>query len=142
MSRATHAIAAAITVLPVLTGCVIEVDDTPTDNYSPRIELAESGCYWDSFNRDYIWYFEADVNDPNGPYDVVEVWADVFDGHGHYLESFRLFRETQYADVWFSDWLQTYSYLDCGWQNYSVDIVAYDSFGQFDMITTIPYQSP
>ena len=142
MSRASYTLAAAALALPALSGCVISVEEPAPKNYSPRIEYAESGCYWDSFNRDYIWYFEADVNDPDGPYDVVEVWADVFDARGDYLESFRLFRETQYADVWFSDWLQSYSYLDCAWRDYSVDLVAYDSLGQIDQITTLPYQSP
>lgn len=145
MSRLT-AKALALTVLPLATlvGCVVEVgpDPAPVQNFIPYVDFADSGCYWDNPNRDHVWYFEADVSDGNGAYDVVEVWADVYDGQGFYLESFRLFRETPSPSYWFSDWLQTYSLLDCGWSDYTIDIVAYDALGEFDLTTIRPYQTP
>jgi len=136
----------ALTVLPValFTGCVVEVgpDPQPAPNYMPFIEFADSGCYWDNHHGDHIWYFEADVSDGNGAYDVVEVWADVYNERGTYLESFKLFRETPAPAYWFSDWLQYYSKLDCGWQDYSIDLIAYDALGEFDLTTIRPYQTP
>jgi len=136
----------ALTVLPVavLTGCVVEVgpDPQPVPNYVPYIDYADGGCYWDNHYADHIWYFEADVSDGNGAYDVVEVWADVYNDRGIYLESFKLFRETPSPSFWFSDWLEYYSMLECGWQDYTIDIVAYDALGEFDLLTFRPYQTP
>jgi hypothetical protein len=135
-------LAAGLAALPLLTGCVYHDNDAGPYNAAPDLGRASAGCYWDGWNADYIWYFDAEVSDPDGVYDVVEVWADVYNAQGLYIESFELFRETPDPGYWFSDWLQYYSMLDCIGGSYSVDIVAYDSFGAFDLRTISAYQTP
>jgi hypothetical protein len=108
--------------------------------YAPTIEDAQAGCYWDDYYYDDVWYFEASALDANGPYDVVDVWADVYDElHGPtYLESFQLYPTNDPA-VWFSDWLGASTYLDCWYDGYTVDFVAYDSLGTPAVLTVWAY---
>lgn len=109
------------------------------DNYAPDITWGEAGCYWDSYYYDYIWYFEADVDDPNSPYDVVAVFADVYDDRsGAWVDSFELY-PTDDPFYWFSDWLGGSTYLDCQYEGYVVDFWAYDSFDAADAMTVVPY---
>jgi len=108
------------------------------DNYSPEILWAEAGCYWDNANVDDIWYFETDVDDPDGVFDITAVWADVYDEwDGTLVESFELF-STDDPYVWFSDWLGSSTWLDCFYQDYTVDIVAYDALDAIDWLTIVP----
>jgi hypothetical protein len=129
----------------VAQGCVVydSDDDTPPPpppppvNYAPFVGDAEAGCYWDDYYRDDIWYFDAAVNDDNGVYDVVEVWADVYDEYyngGEYIESFELY-PTDDPHVWFSDWMGHSTWLDCRYDGYSVDFVAYDELGEAGYLT-------
>jgi len=129
-----------------MTSCVV-VSDGPSStsssssfsNYSPWVEWAEAGCYWDSFYYDDIWYFEADVSDPDGPLDVVAVYADVYDVYyGTFVDSFELF-PTSNPYVWQSEWLGHTTYLDCFYSGYEVDIVAYDYYDAYDVLTVWPY---
>lgn len=125
-----------------LPACVIVDEDphpTPYVNYAPIVTYAEAGCYWDGYYADYIWYFQAEADDPNGVYDVVSMWADVYDGPtGAWVDSFELY-PTNDPYVWFSDWLGSTTYLSCGYPNYEVDIVAYDSYESYDVVTVLPY---
>lgn len=138
------------TLLPAMffaltTGCIVyegDLDtydpptsyDTPT-NDAPMVMDAEAGVYWDSDFYDDIWYFEADVDDRDGPYDVVDVWADVYDEYdGAYIESFELF-PTDDPYLWFSDWLGSSTSLDPFYDEYTVDFVAYDTWDDQDYIT-------
>src|SRR5688572_12142323 len=70
------------------TGCVVYESDhghhappppppppPPVVNYAPWVDSAEAGVYWDDYQWDDVWYFDAVVDDPEGPYDVVEVWG-------------------------------------------------------------------
>ena len=113
------------------TGCVVYTSDNDTDdvyyeeavNYTPTVLDAEAGCYFDSYYYDDIWYFEADIDDANSPYDVVAVYADVYDSYsGTWVDSFELF-PTNDAYYWFSDWLGSSTYLDCMYGGYVVDIL-------------------
>jgi len=117
----------------------------PSVNYPPHVRDAQSGCYWDDYNADYIWWFQAFVTDPNGWRDVDQVWADVYDvAHGDAVlaDSFELYGyadgETNTTDAWFSDWLQYSTALDCGYVHYEVDLTAYDRDGETDTVTVIP----
>jgi len=95
-------------------------------NESPSVEWADGGCYYDHYGDDYVWYFEADAFDPDGLFDVVAVYADVYDEYTGTLEdSFELF-DTDDPYFWFSDWWGSSTYLDCHYDGYVVDIVAYD----------------
>jgi len=107
-------------------------------NYAPTITYADSGCFYDASVRDDIWYFEADVDDGDGPLDVVAVYADVYDGvTGAWVESFELL-PTNNDYVWYSDFMASSTWLDCFYRGYEVDIVAYDAFEEFDVVTLYP----
>lgn len=135
MTRLTHA--AMLLSLAASSACVVVAEDPPPPvNYAPWIDWADSGCYWDDYNGDFIWYFEGDVYDDNGIADVESVWADVYDARGTLVETFRLFNEG--GAYWFSDWLQYSTYLDCYYGGYEVDIVAYDWKEAYGAVTVIP----
>jgi hypothetical protein len=131
-------------ILFATTGCILytDSDDVRTDpnpdpiiNFSPIVLGAEAGCYWDSYYYDDIWYFEAEVDDPDTPYDVVEVWADIYDEwDGSWVDSFELY-PTDDPYLWYSDWLGSSTYLDCFYNYYSVDFVAYDTYEDTDTLT-------
>jgi hypothetical protein len=126
------------------TGCIIYTDDEPNRidptidiyvNSQPFVLWGDAGCYYDRSFRDDIWYFEAEVDDFDGPLDVISVWADVYDEwDGSWVESFELF-PTNDPYMWYSDWLGSSTFLDCYYNNYTVDIVAYDSFDEYDYTT-------
>lgn len=119
-------------------GCVVHDSDhddhapppPPPPNAAPYVADAGAGVYWDGYYHDDIWYFEAVVDDPNGPYDIVEVWADVYDEyHGvAYVETFELY-PTNDPYVWFSDWMGYSTHLDPWYDGYTVDFVVYDAHG-------------
>jgi hypothetical protein len=140
----------AISVLPLLTGCVIEVVDTSGGgsngggssinfNDAPSIDWADAGCYWDSYNGDYVWWFEADVFDRDGFYDVDAVYADIYDARGYWVDGFELFQETPAPEIWFSDWLEFSTFLDCGYKGYTVEFTAFDVSDDFDTMEVVPY---
>lgn len=142
MSRLTLPTAVMMTALA--TGCVVYADDVGpgggggtvivTDgNASPYITGADAYVYYDPYYFDDIWTFEAWVDDPNGVYDVVAVWADVYDGPV-LVESFELY-PTNDPYYWWSDWLGSTTRLDPFWGGYSVDIVAYDAYDAFGFTT-------
>jgi len=131
-------------------GCIVVEDDDRNGcydcgggdvivtNYAPEIWDADAGCYYDGYERDDIWYFEADVDDPDGLGDIQSVWADVYDEwDGTLVESFELY-PTDQPGIYFSDWLGSTTWLDCGYPDYTVDIVVYDSFEDYDAVTLVP----
>ena len=128
-------------------GCVVHTYDTYEDppphevvivetNYTPLMLDAEAGVFWDNASRDDVWYFDAWVDDPNGVYDVVGVWADVYDEcrGGQLVESFELY-PTNDPYYWSSEWYGSQTWLDPFHDCYSVDFVAYDIYDDFDFIT-------
>lgn len=121
------------------TGCIVyETDVNDVSNYSPTITWAEAGCFWDSVYGDYVWYFDTDVDDPNGPGDIKSVYADVYDSwSGEWVDSFELYKYGRYN--WYSDWLQASTWLDCTYPDYVVDFVAYDYQGKSDLYSVYPY---
>ena len=129
-----------------LAGCVVYETERPTPppepapvNRAPYFEWGGAGCYWDRVEQDSIWFFEAEVGDPDGVLDVVAIHADVYDGiSGHWADSFELF-PTQYADYWFSDWLGRTTYLSCDYRHYLADLTVIDAFGDFTIVTVEPY---
>ena len=123
-------------------GCVVYADDhdqrtvVVVDNYAPYVSSADAWVYYDPFYNDDIWVFEAWVDDPDGPYDVISVWADVYDEYagGVLVESFELY-PTEDPYLWYSDWLGRTTFLDPFWPGYTVDFVVYDSFEDFGYTT-------
>lgn len=137
----TRSIFAALAALSFVPGCIV-VDDgpdpAPAPNYAPTISWAEAGCYWDGYYGDFIWYFEADADDPNGVLDVTSMWADVYDeASGAWVDSFELY-PTDDPYIWFSDWLGSSTYLSCGYTGYVVDFWAYDSMQAEAVYSTWP----
>jgi hypothetical protein len=130
-------------LIAVLSGCII-VDDNDggyippapvATNSTPWVDAANAGCAYDpSYNQD-IWYFEAWTNDYDGAFDVVQVWADVYDDRsGALVESFALY-PTDDPTYWYADYLTG---LNCWYPSYSVDLVAYDSWDAASAITILP----
>lgn len=105
-------------------------------NSVPWVADAEAGVYWDNYNRDDIWYFEADTADADGVFDVVSVWADVYDEYANaaYITSFELY-PTDDPAYWYSDWLGRSTGLDPYYDGYTVDFVAYDTYGDSSYTT-------
>lgn len=146
LSRFSPTLLALVGLAP-LAACYVE-SNTPVyyeeevivveQNVPPYVNWAQGGCYFDGYYYDDIWYFEADVDDANSPYDVTFVYADVYDDYtGAMIDTFELY-PTDNPYIWFSDWLGSTTYLDCAYGGYSVDIVAYDSYDAIDVITIYP----
>lgn len=123
------------------TACVVyespgRFDDPVVTNAPPFVEGGAAYVTYDPFYADYIWSFEAWVSDPNGAYDVVSVWADVYDewSGGRLVESFELYPSDD-PNFWYSDWYGSTTFLDPFWGGYTVDLVAYDVYESYDWIT-------
>lgn len=133
--------------LATSTGCLFVDRDVRRDpvvppvvvvNAAPYILEATSGCYYDAYNVDDVWYFDAIVDDADGALDVTQVWADVYDEQtGYLVESFPLDPTTD-PTYWTSEWLVSTSNLDCWYPLYVIDVVAYDTFEDYDIITIYP----
>jgi hypothetical protein len=135
-----------VLALSTLGGCIVHVHDgeeevfhTTIVNDAPIVLTADAGVFWDQQLYDDVWYFDASVTDANGPYDVVAVWADVYDVfRGDVLvESFPLYPSSD-ATFWTSEWLGSSVPLDPFYGGYVVDIVAYDSFDAIGVLVLDP----
>jgi hypothetical protein len=131
--------AAALFALATLPGCFVYADsDAPGPrNTAPYFTYAEAGCYPDDYYHDFVWYFDADVQDGEGANDVSEVYADVFDSWtGEWVDGFELYPEG--GVIWYSAWVGSSTWLDCTYAGYEVDFTAVDIFGATDVVTVIP----
>jgi len=138
-----------ISTLPILLlslGCVVTVHDSDPDpvpplppaEEAPFIEWADAGCYWSAVDRDFVWWFEADVFDANGFEDVSAVYADVLDWDGQFVDSFELYQNLDDKIVWGSDWFELSTWLDCRYPDYIVEFLAYDWLGGVDVLDVTP----
>jgi hypothetical protein len=136
----------AVALFP-LTACYIEPypGDGPGNggggpyNSAPHITYADAGCWWDGQSRDYVWSFEATANDPDGVYDVVDVYADVYDSADVWQDGFDLWPDDSDPTYWYSDWYEGSTLLYCSYPGYVVDITAVDSYGDYDVVSLYPY---
>jgi hypothetical protein len=138
MTLRTSSLAAlAVALLP---GCYVEYDDGPPPppaNSPPVITYADAGCEWDDYYQDYVWFFEADADDADGPGDVAAVTADVYDeADDSWVDGFDLYPEE--GITWYSAWVGSSTYLECGYPGYSIDLTAFDSFQDTDVVTVVP----
>lgn len=130
----------ALTVLALapLAACIVY--ETPSGepvNPPPYFTYADAGCYADDVYRDFVWYFDVDAQDAAGDWDVVEVYADVFDTwDGAWIDGFELFHEQ--GPTWYSAWVGSSTWLDCRYDGYVVDFTAVDSLGQIDVVSVVP----
>lgn len=138
-------LASLAALLALGTACVVIDRDNgvdpdpwvPPPNSAPVVYDAVAYCTYDGYNRDDIWVFEATVDDPDGVFDVVSVFADVYDDRsGVLVQSFELF-PTDDPYLWFSDWLASTTVVDCFYPFYSVDVVAYDAYDAAGAITIL-----
>ena len=142
MFRTNFAMLGGLAIMAA-SGCIYVEDEgsgpkTVVTNSAPVVSWADGGCYWDSYYYDDIWYFEADVSDADSVYDVVAVYADVYDSwDGSWADSFELY-PTNDPYLWYSDWLGSSTYLSCAYGDYVVDIVAYDSLDAYDIYSFAP----
>ncbi len=139
----THSLPLLPLLAILLPGCVVYTNPPGHGpaNAAPTITYADAGCSWDYSYADYVWYFEADVDDLDGPEDVTQVYADVYDDQtGEWQDGFDLLPDQ--GITWFSAWVGATTYLDCTWPGYVVDITAVDSFGATDVVTLPPTQIP
>lgn len=104
----------------------------------PSVYDGQAGCYWDDSTGQDKWYFQASVDDPDGTWDVTDVWADVYDNwDGSLIDSFQLY-PTNDAYTWYSEWPAASTALDCWYGDYAVDLVAYDSANATSDLTVWP----
>lgn len=118
-----------------LAGCVVYGGGHPSGNgydEAPYISYADASCYWDDGYGDFVWWFQADVEDPEN--NVVSVTTDVYDQYtGQWVDAFELYYDG--GNTWFSAWQGYSTYLDCEYYQYSVDFVAEDASGNMDAVT-------
>jgi len=139
-------LAVTAALLSLFTGCVVYSDGPAPPphgssappvfvNSPPSVYGADAGCYWDSTTGQDRWYFQASADDPDGVYDVVDMWAYVYDEwDGSLVQSFELY-PTDDAYTWYTDYPAQSTGLDCWYSDYSVDFVAYDSYDDSDVMT-------
>jgi len=127
---------AFILFLLPLSGCVV-YSSSPPKNSAPWFSYADGGCFWDNGYRDYIWYFDVDVEDDLGPSDVAAVWADVYDNRaGIEADSFDLNPEP--GKSWYSSWIGATTYLDPGYGAYEIVLSAQDYDGAIGSTSIFP----
>lgn len=124
----------------LLNACIVYDDGgpPPAANYAPIIEYAYAECYWDPYYADYVWWFEADVNDPDGAGDVESVWADVYYADDGTLADGGFPLDWEAGLTYSSAWQGLSTYLDCEWPGYFVEITAYDYSGAYDVVSVDP----
>lgn len=133
------ALAAAALLLPACMVYDSDRDGPPPGNSAPYVSFADAGCYWDPYYPDYVWWFEADVDDYDGPGDVESVWASVYDDYtGQIVDEFELYPDV--GITWYSAWQGRSTYLDCAYLGYVVDVTAYDWAGAYDVVSVVPEQ--
>ena len=130
----------ALTALP-LAGCLYYEADPPApgprNDGAPLFVYADAGCYPDEYYHDFVWYFDADVDDPDGAIDVVAVYADVYDTwDGSWVDGFELYPEN--GLTWFSAWIGDTTWLNCDYPGYVVDLTAIDSWDADTVATVSP----
>lgn len=125
-----------LVALAPLAGCIVYGSPGPGPNTPPYFGYADAGCYPDDYYRDFVWWFDADAYDDDGNADVIEVYADVYDGGGRWVDGFPLYWEQ--GPTWYSAWVGGSTYLDCTYPGYVVEFTAVDSVGQIDVVSVIP----
>jgi len=130
----------ALLPLLALAACIFPSSPPPAPvNRAPVVAWAEAGCTWDPYAYDWVWWFDAEVGDPDGLADVWEVYADVIDEwNGEIADSFLL--ESWGDGYWSTEWFQYQTWLDCRYGPYLVEFVAYDVYEAYDVYATYPYQ--
>lgn len=132
----------SVSVCAGLGGCFVPVDSdwpTWTWNWDPVVYDGDAGCVWDARRAEHVWYFEAEVDDWDGFGDVVLVEARVYDDWrgGDLVDVFEL-APTDEPWVWYGEWSERRTALDCWYGGYGVDFVVWDSFDASDVLTVRP----
>ena len=132
----------ALMLVALSSGCALTVDDPWPGwlwNWDPIVIDGEAGCDLDASGRAY-WYFEAEVDDWDGLDDIDAVEADVYDEWrgGRLADTFEL-APTYDGDIWFGEWPERGTALDCHYHGYSVDLVVWDVYDGYSVLTLSPH---
>jgi hypothetical protein len=128
----------ALLLLP-LTGCVVYAGGPAPVNSEPWFSYADAGCMWDAGYRDYVFFFDVDVEDDLGPEDVQAVWVDIYNSrNGEWVDGFELAPEP--GKSWYSAWIGSTTFLDPGFPDYEAFFQAQDGDGAIG--TTSVYMIP
>lgn len=132
----------SLSMLLVTSDCNVTFDDTWPDwtwNWDPIVLDGDAGCDWDAPTRQYFWYFDAEVDDLDGPEDIWGVEAYVYDEWrgGRLVDSFALERTSDHWS-WYGEWPEDATRLDCHYSGYTVDLIVRDSYDSIDVLTVIP----
>lgn len=126
----------AIVLLLAVPACVVVVPD----DHPPQVLDAEARCGWDPVSDEWIWEFDANVTDRLGPWNVVSVQADAYDGwSGEFVDAIDLDRSRN-PYWWDATVFERETRLWCG-DAYEIDFVAEDAGGAVDVLTTWPARS-
>ena len=132
---------APVLLLAAVSSCHVTVDGEWADwtwNWDPIVYDGDAGCVREGA-RGYVWYFEAEVDDWDGTGDIWLVEANVYDERrgGRWVESFEL-APTDDPWIWYVEWPERQTVLDCHYAGYSVDLVAWDYYDGTDGLTITP----
>jgi hypothetical protein len=120
----------AVGLLPFALGCAPEAPPDPGDSEDaspPVIEAARFAC--DGPEDALAWVFLATVTDPDGPADLREVTAFVYDEVEDGVPEWTVALGPVEGDSWESRTPAADSPLDCNYLRYSADFVALDAAG-------------
>lgn len=106
-------------------------------NFAPVVSDAEAGVYWDDIAWADYWYVDAFVDDPDGPLDVSEVWANVYTRSGRLVDTFELEPIDNYGR-WSIEFDAAYAPLD-PYGDYTIELQAFDAYGASGYATIVPY---
>ena len=122
--------------------CVVVASDKEETylevNEAPYITSADAGCFYDDDFFEDVWYFDANVSDPNSDLDVVAAYFDVYDTWTGELEDTFALDATEDLNFWTTEWYESSTNLDCFYDGYVIDVLAFDIYDEFDLITIIP----
>lgn len=124
-------------------GCTLTYDpwDWPTwiDNWAPDVTDASAGCFWDTHDNRYYWYFDAAVDDLDGLGDIVSVEANVYDDWrgGRWVDGFALDPTTDAWD-WYTEVPEAATRLDCHYHGYTVEFVVWDYYDDTGTLSVYP----
>jgi len=100
---------------------------------------AQAACYWNESYGDYVWYFDAWVDNTQGFQATAQVWADIY-FNNRLIDSHQLFHDRTIGHEyhWFVDKIESLETdLWCG-DRYEVDFIAFDWNGGYDVLTVFP----
>jgi hypothetical protein len=127
----------------VMNACYVHYRDVSGHHGQSIVFDAQAACYWNESYGDYVWYFDAWVDNPLGIHNTAQVWADVYFDN-RLVDSHQLVHDRAIGHEyhWFIHKIERLeTNLWCG-SRYEVDFIAFDWDGGYDVLTVFPkYQN-